>query len=100
MFQYAYDGGIYCSGFSMSNHKIVENTDLITEEEANALWDKYYPDCLKRLKDDQRPQMCIWSDCNSNIDYSKVEKEIDWRDDYEISGGDYYKVVKERTKIK
>ena len=100
MFQYAYDLGIHNSGLSMSNIKIKESTELITAEEAEALWIKYYPECIKRLKDEERPQMCIWTNCNSTTDYSEVEKEIDWRDDYEISGGEYYKVVKQITKIK
>lgn len=100
MFQYAYDLGCHTSGYSFSNIKIKENTDLITAEEAEALWVKYYPECIKRLEAVERPQMCVWTNCETTTDYTEVEKEIDWRDDYEISGGEYYKVVKTKTKIK
>lgn len=90
MFQYA------CEPYFT---KIIEDTGLITCTEANKLWEKYYYDCLSRLKREEKPQMCIWKDCNSTTDYSSVEKEIDYRDDYEINGGEYYKVQKTKTKV-
>jgi len=90
MFQYA------CEPYFT---KIIEDTGLITCKEANELWDKYYKNCLSRLKAEEKPQMCIWKDCNSTTDYSCVEKEIDYRDDYEIIEGNYYKVTKTKTKI-
>lgn len=91
MFQYAYDNGIRTSFCSLSSCKIVENTELITLVEALNLWDKYYDECIKRLQNDERPQMCIWKDCKNNTDYGEVLKEIDWRDNLEIKNGRVYK---------
>ena len=91
MFQYAYDNGFHSSGISFSSTKIVEDTGLITEKEANDLWDKYYPEVIKNLNREERPQMCIWKDCDSPTSYHTVEKEIDWRDDLEIKNGRVYK---------
>lgn len=91
MFQYSYDNGIHTSGFDFYSTKTVEDTGLITEKEANDLWDKYLPEVIQRLKNDERPQMCIWGNCNSTTDYSLVVKEIDHRDDLEIKNGEIYK---------
>lgn len=91
MFQYAY------IPYSV---KIVEDTGLITKKEAEELWDKYYSNCLDNLKDNERPQMCIWQECNSITDYSSILKEIDYGDDYEIKNGDYYRVIKLKTLVK
>lgn len=91
MFQYAYD--------SFLGVKIVCNTEPQTLEESQKLWDKYYPDCLRKLKEGEKPQMCLWIDCKDNTNYHTVEKEIDYRDDYEIIKGEYYKVEKNKTKI-
>jgi len=99
MFQYAYDNGFHSSMVSYSSIKIVADTGLITEKEANELWDKYYDDCIRRLKSDERPQMCIWKDCSSETDYNAVEREIDYRDDLEIRADGVYKVEKTFTKI-
>ena len=91
MFQYAYDSFLI---------DIKENTDLITLEEAESLWEKYYSDCLDNLKEGNKPQMCIWQDCNSNTNYGNVLKEIDYRDKYEIKNGEYYKLDITKEKIK
>lgn len=93
MFQYAYDNGFHGSGCSFSDIKIVEDTGLITEKEALVLWDKYYDECLRRLKFDERPQMCIWKDCETNTDYHTVGKEVDYRD-CELEDGHFYRVEK------
>lgn len=91
LFQYAYDNGAHGVGYSFSSTKIVEDTNLITEKEANDLWNKYYSEVIKRLQNDERPQMCIWKDCATYTDYSTVEKEIDWRDDLEVKNNKVYK---------
>lgn len=88
MFQYAHQG---------FGTKIIEDTGLITLQEANDLWNKHYSDCLERLKNDDRPQMCIWQNCSSTTDYHDVLKEIDYRDDLEIKNGKIYK--KELTEL-
>lgn len=86
MFQYAYEG---------LGTTIVEDTGLITKEEAYALWDKYYEDFIINLKNDCRPQMVIWGNCESETDYCTEEKELDWRDDLEIEGNNIYKITKQ-----
>ena len=92
MFQYAFDNGIHCAGFChLRSTKIVEDTNLITEKEANELWDKYYPEVVKRLQNNENPQMCVWRDCTDSSHYTTIEKEIDWRDDLEIKNGKIYK---------
>ena len=99
LFQYAYDAGIHTSGYSSSNIKIVEDTDLITAKEAEDLWQKYYPKVVANLKEEERPQMCIWKDCDTNTSYHTVEKEIDFRDDLEVKNGRVYKITKEVEEI-
>lgn len=99
MFQYAYDDGIYTNYYRASNIKIIENTDLITAEEAKQLWQKYYPEVISNLKEGKRPQMCIWKDCDTTTSYHTGEKEIDYRDDLEIKNGKIYKVKKEVEEI-
>ncbi len=92
MFQYATQIGVFENGYSLSlDTKIYEDTDLLSEEEAQKLWDKYYPQVVRELEENQRPQMCIWKDCKTNTDYGTVEKEIDWRDDLEVKNGKVYK---------
>jgi len=94
LFQYATEKGCFTRGYSISSTKMYEDTDLITEKEANELWDKYYPQVVKELEDGERPQMCIWKDCDSNVDYHTVEREIDYRDDLEVKNGKIYKLSK------
>ena len=99
MFQYAYDTGSHEGMYHFSNIHIPEDTGLITEKEANELWEKYYSKVVRNIEENERPQMCIWKDCKSNTDYHTVEREIDWHDDLEIKNGRIYKVKKEVTEI-
>lgn len=50
MFQVALSKPSLFGGYS-SDVDIPENTDLITREEAEELWEKYYPKVLENLKD-------------------------------------------------
>lgn len=81
MFQYA------------TRQKIIEDTDLITFEEAKTLWEKYQDDIQSRWNDDEQPQMVVWVDCENNTNYSKAKGEIDYRD-CELQNGRFYKVTK------
>lgn len=83
MFQFAHRG---------FGNPIIENTDLITEKEANDLWEKYLPECIKRLESGDRPQMCIWKDCEKDTDYHTVEKEINYYDCFVENGCVYKKI--------
>jgi len=95
LFQYATEIGCFAKGYSFSlDTKFYEDTELITEEEVNNLWDKYYPQVAKDLEDGNRPQMCIWKDCNSNSSYYTVEREINYQDNLEVNNGKIYKLSK------
>ena len=60
LFQYATQKGCFTKGYSISlGTTFYEDTELITEEEANKLWEKYKPQVIKELEDGDRPQMCI-----------------------------------------
>lgn len=48
---------------------IVENTDLISWEEAVKLWIKWKPQVISQLEDNQNAEMCIWTACNDSTDY-------------------------------
>lgn len=76
-----------------TRQKIIEDTELITREQAEDLWSKYYKDIIDEWDILASPQMCIWIDCKSNTDYHTVGKEIDFRD-CELKNGRFYKVEK------
>ena len=57
MFQYA------------TPNTVIENTGLITKEEAIDLWKKHKPDFINNLETGQSPDMCIWKDCESDTSY-------------------------------
>ncbi len=82
MFQYA------------TKHKVIEDTGLITREEADELWEKYLPDIQRKWDEWDSPQMGIWIDCDSPTDYHTTEREIDFRD-CELVNGRFYKVTRE-----
>ena len=71
LFQYAYNQPI---------STIVVDTELITKQKADELWDKYYNKVQNQLNNGSEPQMCIWKGCETNSDYHTVEREIDFRD--------------------
>jgi hypothetical protein len=80
MFQYA------------TNSKIIENTLLITKEEALDLWSKYKKDFIKRLENEEGPEMCIWVECTDDCTYGKSIMHID--QDSHVRHGDIYNFVK------
>lgn len=84
MFQYA------------TKHEVIEDTDLITREEAYALADKWRQHLIDHWDDFHRPQFVIWADCYSNVDYHTMELDIDWRD-CELENGTFYRVTKEKV---
>lgn len=56
---------------------ILEDTGLITRNQAYELWDKYFDQIKKALVDNNGGDMVIWKDCDSNTDYNIEEKVID-----------------------
>lgn len=85
----------YMFQYATMDWKIYENTWLITLEEANSLWEKYFEQCKKELKEWLRPQMVIRENCNSETDYSKEMKSVDYYD-CEVIGNTIYKITKEK----
>lgn len=83
--------------YATRDWKIYEDTWLITLDEANTLWEKYFEQCKQELKDWLCPQMCIRENCNSETDYSKMLKSIDYYD-CEVMNNVVYRITK--TKIK
>ena len=89
LFQYALGNGI---------DPIIEDTKLITKNKANKLWDKYYPDFIEKLEEGRKPQMAIWTDCQTNISYHTISKELDYQDNLEVKNGIVYKLEKKPIK--
>ena len=79
-----------------TKQKIFEDTELITREKADELWEKWQEHIKEHWDSFYSPEMCIWVNCNSNTDYHTVRKEIDYRD-CKLENGTFYKVTK--TKI-
>lgn len=89
MFQFA-DAGWSCSGYSCGDTKIFEDTGLITESDALELWEKNLTKFKELYEENHRPEMCIWQDCKSNIDYHTTMKHVVHDDDLEFDGNDVY----------
>lgn len=78
-FQYAWrQGAIRTAGFSMSGDPvIVEDTPLITFNEALELWNKHLPDFIKHLRAGEEPEMVIWTGMQEIGDYRHDTWHID-----------------------
>lgn len=87
----------YATNPRWGSAKIIEDTGLITLEEAKELWRKYLPDFIKRLKDEDRPEMGIWINMNSDTDYSEELGHID--EDCETDGKNVWKITKTLVEI-
>ena len=80
--------------FGYYGGKTVEDTDLITFEEAVNLWEKYKPEVIKQLEDGQSPEMAIWTDCKDNIDYRNDTYHVN--QDTLVENGEFIEVVKNK----
>lgn len=84
MFQY-----IVTTGQIFRDYKSIEDTDLITREEADALWLKYRDDFIRNLKDEwAQPEMGIWINCKDNTDYHTSVLHLD--NDTKYDGRRFY----------
>ena len=80
-FQYATEDG-----------KIFEDTNLISYDEAEEMWDKYVPIFEEHLKDGKTPEMAIWTGMCNSSDYHTTEKH--WcGEDFIIKDGQLYTIV-------
>jgi len=76
-----------------TRQRIVEDTGLITKEQAQELWEKYQENIKENWDSISSPQMVIWTDCKNNTDYYTVLKEIE-HSDCELVGGKFYKTTR------
>lgn len=60
-FQFAHD--------SWPKLKLVEDTPLISLDEAKELWAKYLPDFIRQLELGNNPEMALWINMKDNTDY-------------------------------
>lgn len=91
MFQYT----VTTTGF-FNDYKKVEDTDLITRDEANALWHKYKPDFIRQLEAEySNPEMGIWIDCKDNTDYHTTVAHLD--SDTKWDGRYFYKEIRQNV---
>ena len=72
--------------------EIIEDSGLITEKEADVLWERYIGQVKDDLLKEKRPQMGIWKDCKNETDYHTVEKEVNYID-CEVKGGKIYQII-------
>lgn len=80
MFQYA------------TKNKVIADTVLITREEAIELWNKNKDDFIKRLRNEEEPEMCIWINCKDESWYSESIMHVD--QDSHVINGDIYSLVR------
>src|SRR5690242_18715139 len=55
---------------------IVCDKDSLTRDEAEALWNEYYPDAANHIHNGGEVEMVIWIDMNHNSDYDKYSHWI------------------------
>ena len=76
---------------------IIEDTGLVTFEQARDLWHKYLPDFIRRLEEGQEPEMAIWVDMDSNTDYHTDKFHLDARDNLEVIRGRIFRTIQEEV---
>ncbi len=75
-----------------TNQRMLADTDLITFDEAKALFDKNRDDFIERLENDESPEMALWVQCASNSSYGKTAYH--WAaDDFKVIDGELYQRV-------
>lgn len=80
-------------------NEIIENTGLITKDEAEALFEKYQDDIKRKWNKFEKPQMGIWTNCKNNTDYNNkfLSKYIGY-EECELKDGIFYKITRQRIK--
>lgn len=81
-------------------NKMIEDTGLITRDEAEALWEKhrnhFIQFCEKEYKYDENAEMALWIDMRNEVNYRTTAKRVDSRD-VVIEGGMAFVIKKERV---
>ena len=75
-----------CAFQYATTREIIADADLITLDEAEALFEKYIPDFMNRLEKDEYPEMAIWVDMKNNTDYRTTSKYWHWSEMQIIDG--------------
>lgn len=88
-FQYAHD--------SWPSIKFVEDTPLITLDEAKELWNKYKSDFIDQLEQGTNPEMALWIDMKDNTDYHTALAHVNQHT--ETDGTNLYETKKEFIKV-
>jgi hypothetical protein len=57
--------------------KMIEDTGLITIDEAKALWQKYKGHFIEQCEGASGAEMAIWCDMDNDGDYRKIYKQVD-----------------------
>lgn len=80
MFQYATDKEIIC------------NTDLISQEQAVEMFESKKTDYIKRLENEENPEMVIWVNCSGDGDYHSTLYH--WvASEFKVINGELYQKV-------
>ena len=75
-----------CAFQYATSKKVIEDTSLITFDEAKNLFKKHELDFIERLKNDEKPEMAIWVNMNSSGDYN--ETFVHWHySEFFVKGG-------------
>lgn len=78
-----------------TKRNVIEDTELITREEADSLMFKYLDDLKINWNEFESPQLGIWINCDNNTDYHTMGVDIDFRD-CELENGHFYRVKREK----
>lgn len=81
-----------------SDVDIVEDTGLITREEAEELWHKWFPKVRDQLKDGANVEMGIWVNCKDTTDYHTFEAHIDGECEVDYLGN-VWEVTRKRVTL-
>jgi len=75
-----------------TKHRMLADTDLITQEDALSLFNKNKDDFIKRMDDDEEPQMCVWTNCKAAGNYGDTLNNW-YADDFKVIDGELYQKV-------
>ena len=75
-----------------TNQRMLADTGLITQAEAMELFNKNKADFIKRLENDENPQMAVWINCATKSSYGQHLHNW-YAEDFKVIGGELYQLV-------
>lgn len=75
-----------------TDQRMLADTDLITLPDAMGLFNKNKDDYIKRMENDENPQMAVWIDCDTNASYGKTLHNW-YAEDFKVIDGELYQKV-------